>query len=165
MSYEGHEELPEGGLGQVDSNKWKVYGEIPPKSNRLVLFRPRLLHCVGSSLNSDILYQKLIIMMTYNKVFILSDMVARDLNGEGQPLSQVFTQKPSIPTGSNVIIMEVDHFHLIIMSQMSIKFNILNDTRKTLTGNLGQEGVIYLLFKVHQMVILWEESVVLVART
>ena len=32
--------------------------------------------------------------MTYSGVFILSDMVTRDLNGEGQPLSQVFTQRP-----------------------------------------------------------------------
>ena len=61
VSYEGHEEPPEGGLGQVDSSKWKVYGEIPPKSNRLVLFRPNLLHCIGSDLNSDILYQKIIL--------------------------------------------------------------------------------------------------------
>ena len=32
--------------------------------------------------------------MTYSGVFILSDMVARDLNGEGQPLNTVFTQRP-----------------------------------------------------------------------
>ena len=32
--------------------------------------------------------------MTYSGVFILSDMVARDLNGEGLPLRQVFTQRP-----------------------------------------------------------------------
>ena len=61
LSYEGHEEPPVTGLGQVDSNKWKVYGEIPPKANRLVLFRPNLLHCISSDLNSDILYQKIIL--------------------------------------------------------------------------------------------------------
>lgn len=32
--------------------------------------------------------------MTYSGVFILSEMVARDLEGEGLPLSQVFTQRP-----------------------------------------------------------------------